>query len=85
VATVAVYRARAAITPLRPWAFVAVTPPPGRGENGLGTRNGYQIRVLIWDNFLDTDTGIFIFGTDTNNTRIVQLQIWVGFGASTTR
>jgi hypothetical protein len=30
VATVGVYRARAAVTPLRPWAFVAIAPAPGR-------------------------------------------------------
>jgi hypothetical protein len=54
-----------------------------RGENGLGTRNGYRIRVLIRDHFSDTD--IFIFGMDTGNTRIVQLRIRVGYGASTTR
>jgi hypothetical protein len=56
-----------------------------RGENGSGTRNGYRIRVLIRDYFSDTDTGIFIFGTDTGNTRIVQFRIRVGYGASTTR
>jgi hypothetical protein len=56
-----------------------------RGENGQGTRNGYRIRVLIRDHFSDTDTGIFIFGTDTGNTRIVQFRIRVGYGASTTR
>jgi hypothetical protein len=56
-----------------------------RGENGQGTRNGYRIRVLIRDHFSDTDMGIFIFGTDTGNTRIVHLRIRVGYGASTTR
>jgi hypothetical protein len=56
-----------------------------RGENGQGTQNGYRIRVLIRDHFSDTDTRIFIFGTDTGNTWIVQLRIRVGCGASTTR
>jgi hypothetical protein len=56
-----------------------------RGENGQGTWNGYQIRVLIRDHFSDTDTSIFIFGTDMDNTRIVHLRIRVGYGASTTR
>jgi hypothetical protein len=32
-ATIGVYRARAATTPLRPWAFVVVTPAPGRSCN----------------------------------------------------
>jgi hypothetical protein len=41
-------------------------------------------RVLIRDHFSDTDTGIFIFGADTGNIQIVQLRIWVGYGASTT-
>jgi hypothetical protein len=50
-----------------------------------GTRNGYRIRILIRDHFSDTDTGIFIFRTDTGNTRIVQLRIRVGYGTSTTR
>jgi hypothetical protein len=31
VATVGVHRAWAAVTPLRPWAFVTVAPSPGRG------------------------------------------------------
>jgi hypothetical protein len=31
VATVGMYRARAAVTPLWPWAFVAVAPASGRG------------------------------------------------------
>jgi hypothetical protein len=31
VATVGVHRAWAVVTPLRPWAFVAVAPAPGRG------------------------------------------------------
>jgi hypothetical protein len=35
--------------------------------------------------FSDTDLDIFIFGTDTGNTRILQLQIQVGYGARTTR
>jgi hypothetical protein len=56
-----------------------------RGENGQGTRNGYRIWVLIRDLFSDTGTSIFIFGTDTGNTWIVQLRIRVGYGASTTR
>jgi hypothetical protein len=30
------------------------------------------------------DLGIFIFGTDTGNTRIVQLRIRVGYGTRTT-
>jgi hypothetical protein len=34
--------------------------------------------------FFDTGTNIFIFGMDTGNTRIVQLRIRVGYGASTT-
>jgi hypothetical protein len=46
-----------------------------RGENGQGTRNSYRIRVLIRDHFSDTDTSIFIFGTDTGNTRIIHLWI----------
>jgi hypothetical protein len=33
VATIGVYRAWATVTSLRPWAFVAVAPAPGRGCN----------------------------------------------------
>jgi hypothetical protein len=33
VVTNGVYRARAAVTPLRAWAFVAVAPAPGRSCN----------------------------------------------------
>jgi hypothetical protein len=35
--------------------------------------------------FSDTDSGSFIFGTDTGNTRILYLRIRVGYGARTTR
>jgi hypothetical protein len=33
MATIGVHRARTVVTPLRPWAFVAVAPAPGRGCN----------------------------------------------------
>jgi hypothetical protein len=33
VASIRVHRAWAAVTPLRPWTFVAVAPAPGRGCN----------------------------------------------------
>jgi hypothetical protein len=46
-----------------------------RGENGSGTRTGYRIRILIRDVFSDTDTGNFIFGTDTGTTRIESSRI----------
>ena len=57
----------------------------GRGENRSGIPAGYRIRIVQIPVFSDTDTDIFIFGTDTGNTRIVQLQIRVGYGANTTR
>jgi hypothetical protein len=39
-----------------------------RGENGSGIPVGYKIRVVQIPVFSDTDSGIFIFGTDTGNT-----------------
>jgi hypothetical protein len=56
-----------------------------RGENGSGIPAGYRIWIVQIPVFSDTDSNIFIFRTDTGNTRIVQLQIRVGYGASTTR
>jgi hypothetical protein len=44
-----------------------------RDENGMGTRNGYRIRVSKQDVILDTDTGILFVGTDTGITRILNL------------
>jgi hypothetical protein len=59
--------------------------PIDRGENGPGIPVGYQIRIVQILVFSDTGTCIFIFGTDTGKTRIVQLRIRVGYGANTTR
>jgi hypothetical protein len=56
-----------------------------RGENGSSIPVGYHIRIVQIPVFSDTDSGIFIFGTDTGNTRIMKLRIRVGYGASTTR
>jgi hypothetical protein len=56
-----------------------------RGENGSGITVGYRIRIVQIPVFSDTDLGIFIFGMDTGNTRILQLRIRVGYGTSTTR
>jgi hypothetical protein len=36
-----------------------------RGENGSGIPVGYRIRVVQIPVFSDTDSGSFIFGTDT--------------------
>lgn len=46
---------------------------------------GVPKRVPIRDHFSDMSTDIFIFVTDTSNTRIVQLRIQVRYGANTTR
>jgi hypothetical protein len=56
-----------------------------RGENGSGIPVGYRIRIVQIPVFSDTDSGIFISGTDMGNTRILQLQIRVGYEARTTR
>ena len=42
-----------------------------RGENGSGIPVGYRIRIVQITVFPDTDSGIFIFGTDTGTTRIL--------------
>jgi hypothetical protein len=42
-----------------------------RGENGSGIPVGYRIRVVQIPVFSDTDSGSFIFGTDTGNTWIL--------------
>jgi hypothetical protein len=42
-----------------------------RGENGSGIPVGYLIRIVQIPVFSDTDSGIFIFGTDTGNTRVL--------------
>jgi hypothetical protein len=51
-----------------------------RDENGMGTRNGYRIRVPKRDVISDTDTGILFVGTDTGITRVR-----VGYGITNTR
>jgi hypothetical protein len=48
-----------------------------RGENGSGVPVGYRIQLVKISVFSDTDSVIFIFETDTGNTRILQLRIWV--------
>jgi hypothetical protein len=42
-----------------------------RGENRSGIPVWYQIQIVQIPIFSDTDSGIFIFGTDTDNTRIL--------------
>jgi hypothetical protein len=56
-----------------------------RGEYGSDIPVGYQVRIVQIPVFSDTDSGIFIFGTDTGNTRILKLRIRIGYGAMTTR
>jgi hypothetical protein len=56
-----------------------------RGENGSGIPVGYQIRIVQIPVFQIRIRVFFIFGTDTGNTRILKLHIWVGYGARTTR
>jgi hypothetical protein len=54
------------------------------GENGSDIPIGYQIRIIQIPVFY-MDSSIFIFGTDTSNTRILKLRIRVRYGARTTR
>jgi hypothetical protein len=42
-----------------------------RSENRSAIPVGYRIQIVQIPNFSDTDSGIFIFGTDTGNTRIL--------------
>jgi hypothetical protein len=56
-----------------------------RGENGSGIPVGYRIQIVQIPVFSDTDSSIFIFGTDTDNIRILKLRIRVGYRAMTTR
>jgi hypothetical protein len=44
-----------------------------RDENGMGTQNGYWIRVRKQDEISDTETGILFVGTDTSTTQILNL------------
>jgi hypothetical protein len=57
------------------WSVWMVYDPRGlpgvRGENGSGIPVGYRIRVVQIPVFSDTDSGRFIFGTDTSNTWIL--------------
>jgi hypothetical protein len=55
------------------------------GENGSGIPVGYRIRIVQIPVFSDTDSGIFIFGANMCNTRILQLRIRDGYGAGITR
>jgi hypothetical protein len=55
-----------------PWGwFARAWSPAFRGENGSGIPVGYRIRIVQIPVFSDTDSGSFIFGTDTGNTRIL--------------
>ena len=57
-----------------------------RGKNGLDIPVGYlPDKDNANTHFSDTDSVIFIFGTDTGNTRIMQLRIRFGYGTRTTR
>jgi hypothetical protein len=69
VATVGVYRARAAVTPLRPWAFVAVAPAPSRSRNDQRSRLRPFVVVTL----------LFLFvvpGGSTRATRMGSLGLW---------
>jgi hypothetical protein len=49
VATVGVYRARAAVTPLWSWAFVVVAPAPGRSCNDQrGRLQPFVVAALLF-------------------------------------
>jgi hypothetical protein len=56
-----------------------------RGENGSGIPVGYRIQIVQIPVFLDTNSSIFIFGMNTDNTRILKLRIRVVYRAMTTR
>jgi hypothetical protein len=56
---------------LVPFTWCSLRPPPSMSQPPL-----FRISVLT---IFYTDSNTFIFGTDTGNTRIVQLWIRVGF------
>jgi hypothetical protein len=60
-------------------------PVATRGKNGSGIPAGYRIQIVQIPVFSDTNLGIFIFGMDTSNTRIVQLRIRSGYYLVNTR